>query len=314
MLVKYLKIRTTIAKRFIQDELSTAGIIFLLLGLSLLYIYILYVLKEYKYGTYIGLTLFTSITISVCSARKDKFFLRTQEINIFKILFTENLLISVLFWAIDYRFIPAYIIISAISSYLFRNNNQRKKDIHLKATYLRKGSFEWISSFRQYLISVIVLEIIFIIIAYIYNNYAIAQFCIISQAVAISTIYLNIEPIEYIKQYTSPRKLIREKIIHILINNTLLFSTLIILHTIFFIENTLLLLTYLILGNTIIICNLLLKYIFRTQEFYRQLIQQLSIGLFIICFIIPHFIIILIIVTIILYYKAIVSLKELYHD
>lgn len=314
MLAKYIKTRAKITSRYIQDELSLSGIILISIGLLAFYSLLLLKLSTYSNGTYIGITLFTIIITSIKQNRKDLFFLKTQDINIFKILLLENIIVSSFFWAINFRYIPIYILLSIIFAYIFRKANTIKINIKTLRTPFTKGSFEWKSAFRHNIIFTSTFEILLLIIAFIYNNYAIAQFVIISQAILLSSIFFIIEPINYIKQYESPSRLIKAKIKDVLINSLIVFTPIIILHTIFFYKHSILLIIYIISSLLLITGNLFVKYVYKKEELLRQIIQQILIAVFIMSCIIPQLFCLLIFMILIAYFKAVRSLKEIYND
>lgn len=314
MIQKYIKLRLLIIKRSLQDELSIAGIVMLLSCAILLYIYIFYILQNYTYGKYISLILFTFSAFSNCINRKDYYFLKIQNIKLECILIIENLLLASLFCFIYWPFIPLYLILSIVIGFIFKDIKIDIPHNIIRITPFIKGSFEWISAFRQYLIYVLIIDILFMIIAIIYNNYAFAQLSVISLNIAASLIFLKIESIEDIKQYKSPNKLLKAKFKQIIANTLIINSVLIILHIIFIPEQSVIILLYLILAIILISGNMLSKYVFIENDIFREIMQIFLITLFISSCVHPIPIILSVLCVLYLYYKAIKSLKEYYHD
>jgi hypothetical protein len=314
MILKYLKLRLNIFKRQLQDDISIAGIVLITVFASLLYIYLAMVLHSFPYGKYIALAIFTSNAIMNCANRKDSLFLKTQGIKLSNILIVENILISTLFWIIDYRLIPVYIGISVCTALLVKNKTISLSRSKFRIPAFVNGSFEWISGLRQHILIVVIVDILFMIIAIVYNNYAFAQISIISLNIASAYIFHKAEPINYIKQYPSPKALLKAKTFHVFTNTLIINSSLIILHSIFFPEKTVLLIIYLLFSNILINGFMYAKYCFIENNIFREIIQMLILCLFILSCIAPQSIFLLTLLVLLAYVKASKSLKEYYND
>ncbi len=313
MFIKYFILRFKIFKRTLFDELSLIGILLLFFFILLASFYAIAVVRGLEYWRYICIALFSLMAIGNCSNRQDEVFLKTQGINAVKFRMIENIAMSAIFWFFDYRLIPIFLSIAVSTPFIFKKLHVKIMGKVINSPFL-KGSIEWISGFRSYVMIVFVIEIILMSLGIIYNNQIFVQALFISVSISLSFLFLNVEPYLYIRQYRSVNSLMKAKIRHIILNYAIVCSPLLILHSIFFFEKTAMLLFFSLFAILMIIGNLFLKYIYYANEYLRQLLQVGMLALFIISCVCPPFVVFLLLFVIVSYIKSVTRLKELYYD
>lgn len=313
MFLKYIILRLKIFKRYLFDELSMVGVVLLLLLVILIANYIIKFIIGHEFWRYICISLFSFLAILNSSNRKDKVFLKTQGINVIKFRIIGNILFSTIFWFFDYRLIPLFLCAS-ISIPFVVNKLHLKSNNRIVISPFLKGSFEWISGFRAYILLVFVFAVILMGIGILYNNQVFVSFWFVFVSIVLSFLFVNHEPYFYIRQYNTVNCLLKAKIRHIIWNYAIICTPLILLHSIFFFEETAMLIVYSAFGILTIVGNLFLKYIYYLNEYLRQLLQMVMVGLFIAACVYPQFVVFLLLFVVISYVKSVKRLKELYYD
>lgn len=313
MFMRYTILKLKIFIRTLFDELSLMGIVLLFLIVLIISAYGISVIKEHKYCRHICVSLFLLVAFVNSLNKKDYFFLRSQGINALNLKILHNIGISAIFWFFDYKLIPLYLIIS-LSLPLLINKFHIKVNSRVIYSPFLKGSFEWISGFRSYVLTILFFEIILMCFGVVYNNQNFVQVLFISFSIALSFLFINTEPYFYIRQYRTVNSLLKAKIRHIILNYVIVCSPLILLQSIFFFEKTAIFLVYSAFALLMIMGNLFIKYIYYINEYLRQLLQVGMLALYIISCVYPPFVVFLLLFVIISWANSVKRLKELYYD